>query len=58
MSDLSNAMSGLIPTKELLFYQLLQIYTWTPGDADWDVGVPETSERQEVLKARKEHDKR
>ena len=31
-------------------------YTWTAGDADWDVGVPETSERQEVLKARKEHD--
>ena len=31
-------------------------YSWTPGDADWDVGVPETSERQEVLDARKLQD--
>ncbi|PBB24537.1 3D-(3,5/4)-trihydroxycyclohexane-1,2-dione acylhydrolase (decyclizing) [Mesorhizobium sp. WSM4307] len=27
-------------------------FTWTPGDAWWDVGVPEISERQEVLEAR------
>jgi 3D-(3,5/4)-trihydroxycyclohexane-1,2-dione acylhydrolase (decyclizing) len=30
-------------------------YTWTPGDAWWDVGVPEVSERASVKKARKEH---
>ena len=30
--------------------------TWTPGDAWWDVGVPEVSERAEVRKARAEHD--
>lgn len=29
----------------------------TPGDADWDVGVPETSDRNEVIEARKEHEK-
>jgi len=30
-------------------------YTWTPGDAWWDVGVPEVSERAEVNKARADH---
>ena len=29
-------------------------YTWAPGDADWDVGVPEHSERSEVRAAREE----
>ena len=28
---------------------------WTPGDAWWDVGVPEVSDREEVRKARSEH---
>jgi 3D-(3,5/4)-trihydroxycyclohexane-1,2-dione acylhydrolase (decyclizing) len=27
-------------------------YAWVPGDADWDVGVPEVSERDSVNKAR------
>ena len=27
-------------------------YTWTPGDAWWDVGVPEVSTRAAVKKAR------
>jgi 3D-(3,5/4)-trihydroxycyclohexane-1,2-dione acylhydrolase (decyclizing) len=31
-------------------------YAWTGGDAWWDVGVPEVSEREEVLLARAEHD--
>jgi 3D-(3,5/4)-trihydroxycyclohexane-1,2-dione acylhydrolase (decyclizing) len=26
-------------------------FTWTPGDAWWDVGVPETSENTRVLEA-------
>ena len=26
-------------------------YTWTPGDAWWDVGVPQVSERAEVREA-------
>ncbi len=29
---------------------------WTPGDAWWDVGVPEVSERESVRAARTEHD--
>lgn len=32
-------------------------HTWTPGDAHWDVGVPEVSEREAVREARAEHDK-
>ncbi|NBZ89338.1 3D-(3,5/4)-trihydroxycyclohexane-1,2-dione acylhydrolase (decyclizing) [Stagnihabitans tardus] len=27
-------------------------YSWVPGDADWDVGVPEVSNRESVQKAR------
>ena len=27
-------------------------YAWVPGDADWDVGVPEVSERESVKAAR------
>ncbi len=27
-------------------------YAWVPGDADWDVGVPEVSNRESVSKAR------
>ncbi len=27
-------------------------YAWVPGDADWDVGVPEVSNRESVAKAR------
>ncbi|MDJ0980352.1 MAG: 3D-(3,5/4)-trihydroxycyclohexane-1,2-dione acylhydrolase (decyclizing) [Kiloniellales bacterium] len=30
-------------------------FDWTPGDAWWDVGVPETSERKEVQEARADH---
>ena len=31
-------------------------YTWTGGDAWWDVGVPEVSDRPEVRQARKTHE--
>ena len=30
-------------------------HEWTPGDACWDVGVPEVSDRAEVRKAHAEH---
>jgi 3D-(3,5/4)-trihydroxycyclohexane-1,2-dione acylhydrolase (decyclizing) len=29
---------------------------WTGGDAWWDVGIPEVSEREEIMVARAEHD--
>ena len=31
-------------------------YAWVPGDAAWDLGVPEVSEREEVRNARAEHE--
>ena len=31
-------------------------FEWLPGDADWDVGVPEVSARAEVRAARAHHD--
>jgi len=31
-------------------------HAWVPGDADWDVGVPEVSGRDSVREARKAHD--
>ena len=31
-------------------------FEWTPGDAYWDVGVPQVSNRDEVNSARVEHD--
>jgi len=31
-------------------------YTWTGGDAWWDVGVPEVSDRREVREARESHE--
>jgi 3D-(3,5/4)-trihydroxycyclohexane-1,2-dione acylhydrolase (decyclizing) len=31
-------------------------YTWTGGDAWWDVGVPEVSDREEVRVAKAEHE--
>lgn len=34
----------------------VQSHEWTPGDAWWDVGVPEVSEREEVRVARADHE--
>ena len=31
-------------------------YAWVPGDADWDVGVPEVSSREAVREARKQQE--
>jgi 3D-(3,5/4)-trihydroxycyclohexane-1,2-dione acylhydrolase (decyclizing) len=31
-------------------------FAWTPGDADWDVGVPEVSSREAVRTARKQQE--
>ncbi len=33
----------------------VQQHQWTPGDAWWDVGVPEVSQRKEVRQARTDH---
>jgi len=31
-------------------------YAWVPGDADWDVGVPEVSPRESVRNARRQQE--
>jgi 3D-(3,5/4)-trihydroxycyclohexane-1,2-dione acylhydrolase (decyclizing) len=31
-------------------------YQWTPGDAWWDVAVPEVNQRESVRKARADQD--
>jgi 3D-(3,5/4)-trihydroxycyclohexane-1,2-dione acylhydrolase (decyclizing) len=33
----------------------VQAHQWTPGDAWWDVGVPEVSRRKQVQEARAAH---
>ena len=33
----------------------IQQHQWTPGDAWWDVGVPEVSEREQVHQAKADH---
>ena len=35
----------------------VQSHEWTPGDAWWEVGVPEVSTRKEVRAARAEFEK-
>ena len=35
---------------------LSDAYSWVPGDADWDVGVPQVSSRETVRSARKQQD--
>jgi 3D-(3,5/4)-trihydroxycyclohexane-1,2-dione acylhydrolase (decyclizing) len=32
-------------------------HAWVPGDADWDVGVPEVSPRESVREARKQQER-
>jgi 3D-(3,5/4)-trihydroxycyclohexane-1,2-dione acylhydrolase (decyclizing) len=39
-----------------VLYIVTDAFQWMPGDADWDVGVPEVSERAEVRAARAHHD--
>ncbi|WP_421724387.1 3D-(3,5/4)-trihydroxycyclohexane-1,2-dione acylhydrolase (decyclizing) [Bauldia sp.] len=34
----------------------VQAHEWTPGDAWWDVGVPEVNEREEIRAARVDHE--
>ncbi len=56
--DLRDAMEWAYSNERTTVLSIItDAYTWTPGDADWDVGVPETSDRNEVIEARKEHEK-
>ena len=58
LSDLNAALKWAKTTDKTTVISIeTNPYEWTPGDADWDVGVPEVSERNEVKEARKLQDK-
>ena len=58
LSDLRDALKWAKTTDKTTVISIeTNPYEWTPGDADWDVGVPEVSERNEVKEARKLQDK-
>jgi 3D-(3,5/4)-trihydroxycyclohexane-1,2-dione acylhydrolase (decyclizing) len=53
ISDLKSAMIWAKTTDRTTVISIeTDAYIWTPGDAEWDVGVPEVSDREEVKKAR------
>jgi 3D-(3,5/4)-trihydroxycyclohexane-1,2-dione acylhydrolase (decyclizing) len=53
LADLKTAMEWAHTTDRTTIVTLVtDAYAWVPGDADWDVGVPEVSERESVQKAR------
>jgi 3D-(3,5/4)-trihydroxycyclohexane-1,2-dione acylhydrolase (decyclizing) len=56
--SLADLEAAMIWAKETDRTTVISIVTdageWVPGDADWDVGVPEVAERQEVRLAREQ----
>ncbi|MDQ6436395.1 3D-(3,5/4)-trihydroxycyclohexane-1,2-dione acylhydrolase (decyclizing) [Mesorhizobium sp. LHD-90] len=53
LADLKSAMEWAQTTDRTTLITLAtDAYAWVPGDADWDVGVPEVSDRPSVQKAR------
>ncbi|MBY5610480.1 3D-(3,5/4)-trihydroxycyclohexane-1,2-dione acylhydrolase (decyclizing) [Rhizobium leguminosarum] len=58
LADLKTAMEWAQTTDRTTIITLVtDAYAWVPGDADWDVGVPEVSERESVQKARADQEK-
>ncbi len=53
LADLTSAMEWAKGNEHTTVLSIVtDAHQWAPGDADWDVGVPEVSERQSVLDAR------
>jgi 3D-(3,5/4)-trihydroxycyclohexane-1,2-dione acylhydrolase (decyclizing) len=53
IGDLEVAMDWAQSTDRTTIIALVtDAFAWVPGDADWDVGVPEVSERESVREAR------
>jgi len=53
LADLEAAMDWAQTTdRTTLITIVTDAHAWVPGDADWDVGVPEVSTRESVQKAR------
>jgi 3D-(3,5/4)-trihydroxycyclohexane-1,2-dione acylhydrolase (decyclizing) len=58
LGDLGQALEWAKTTDRTTVISIVSdAVTWTPGDAWWDVGVPEVSKRPEVNKAREEQEK-
>ena len=52
LTDLEDALNWARSTDRTTVISIVtDAYTWTGGDAAWDLGVPEVSERQEVREA-------
>jgi 3D-(3,5/4)-trihydroxycyclohexane-1,2-dione acylhydrolase (decyclizing) len=57
LSELEEALAWARTTDRTTVISILtDAYAWVPGDAAWDVGVPEVSTREEVRAARSDHD--
>lgn len=53
IADLRAAMEWAQTTDRTTLISIkTHAFEWVPGDADWDVGVPEISDREDVQKAR------
>ena len=53
LADLEAALDWAKTTDRTTVLSIVtDAYSWVPGDADWDVGVPEVSERETVKAAR------
>jgi 3D-(3,5/4)-trihydroxycyclohexane-1,2-dione acylhydrolase (decyclizing) len=54
LADLGQALDWAKTTDRTTVITIVSdAFTWTPGDAWWDVGVPQVSERDEVIEASK-----
>ena len=57
LADLEAAMEWAKGTDRTTVISIVtDAFAWVPGDADWDVGVPEVSARAEVREARAAHE--
>ena len=57
LADLESALDWAKGTDKTTVLSITtEGHTWTPGDADWDLGVPEVSDRETVRAARAHHE--
>ena len=57
LADLEDAMKWAQTTDRTTVITIVtDAFQWVPGDADWDVGVPEISEKEAVNEARADHE--
>jgi len=57
LADLDAALAWAQTTERTTVLSIVtDAFAWVPGDAAWDVGVPEVSEREDVRAARADHD--